>query len=47
MANMALPLHIQNILNTNDFLAVLDNVPDNDGSLDINNADYDDVDFDD
>ena len=47
LANMALPLHIQNILNTNDFLAVLGNVPDNDGSLDINNADYDDVDFDD
>ena len=47
LANRALPLHIQNILNTNDFLAVLGNVPDNDGSLDINNADYDDVDFDD
>ena len=47
LANMALPLHIQNVLNTNDFLAVLSNVPEGNGSLDINNADYDDVDFDD
>lgn len=46
LANMALPLHIQNILNTNDFLAVLSNVPESDSeSLDINNAEYDEVDF--
>lgn len=46
LANMNLPLHIENILNTNDFLAVLANVPENDDeSLDINNAEYDDVDF--
>ncbi len=47
LANMALPLHIRNILNTDDFLAVLGNVPENDGSLDINNVRYDDIDFDD
>ena len=48
LANMALPLHIQYILNTDDFLAVLGNVPESDGeSLDINNAEYDDIDFDD
>lgn len=48
LANMALPLHIQYILNGNDFLAVLANVPEAGGDgLDINNADYDDVDFDD
>ena len=47
MAQMALPLHIQNILNSNDFLAVLTNLAESDGSaLDINNASYDDVDFD-
>ncbi len=47
LASMALPLHIQNILNTNDFLAVLGNVPDTGGkSLDVNNAKFDDVDFD-
>lgn len=47
LADMALPLHIQNILNTDDFLAVLANIPDNDGnSLDINNAKYDKLDFD-
>ena len=47
LANMALPLHIQNILNSNDFLAVLGNVPDTGGkSLDVNNANFDDVDFD-
>ena len=46
LANMALPLHIQNILNTDDFLAVLSNVPETDGdSLDINNAEYDEVNF--
>ena len=28
LADMALPLHIQNILNTDDFLAVLGNLPD-------------------
>ena len=48
LADMALPLHIRNILNTDDFLAVLGNLPENDGkSLDINNAEYDDIDFDD
>ena len=47
LAKMALPLHIQNILNTNDFLAVLSNIPETDGNgLDINNAEYDEVDFD-
>lgn len=47
LAKMALPLHIQNILNTDDFLAVLGNVPDvGENSLDINNAEYDDVDLD-
>ena len=46
LANMALPWHIQNILNNNDFLAVLANVPEVDGgSWDINNAEYDDIDF--
>ena len=47
LAEMALPFHIQNILNTDDFLAVLANVPKSDiDSLDINNADYDDFDLD-
>lgn len=47
LANMALPLHIQNILNADDFLAVLSNVPESESeSLDINNAQYDEVDFD-
>lgn len=46
LANMALPTHIQNILNTDDFLAVLSNVPrSSDGNLDISNAEYDDIDF--
>ena len=46
LASMALPLHISNILNTDDFLAVLSNIPQTgDDSLDINNADYDEVDF--
>ncbi len=48
LASLCLPIHIHNILNTSDFLAVLSNIPENDGnSLDINNAEYDDVDFDD
>ena len=48
LADMSLPLHIQNILNTDDFLAVLGNLPENDGEfLDINNVKYDDIDFDD
>lgn len=48
LANMALPVHIQNILNTGDFMAVLANVPENElESLDINNLDVDNVDFDD
>ena len=47
LADMVLPLHIQNILNTDDFLAVLSNVPESDSkTLDINNAQYDEVDFD-
>jgi len=46
LANMQLPVHIQYILNTNDFLAVLCNIPQTDGeSLDINNASYDGIDF--
>ena len=46
LADMALPLHIQNILNKDDFLAVLSNLPKgNSESLDINNAEYDEVDF--
>ena len=48
LADMALPLHIQHILNDGDFLAVLGNVPESEGeSLDINNVEYDDIDFDD
>lgn len=47
LANMNLPIHIQNILNTNDFLAVLANVNGDGESLDINNADFDVVDFED
>ncbi|WP_459538329.1 phosphatidylglycerophosphatase A family protein [Methanobrevibacter sp.] len=47
LAEMNLPLHIRNILNEKDFLAVLGNVPEsNADSLDINNAEYDDIDFD-
>ena len=45
LANMALPFHIQNILNTNDFLAVLSNVNVSGESLDINNAEFDEFDF--
>lgn len=47
LAEMNLPLHIRNILNDGDFLAILANVPEVGGeSLDINNADYEDIDFD-
>ena len=47
LSKMNLPIHIRNILNTNDFSAVLGNIPITDNeSLDINNADYDDIDFD-
>ena len=47
LAKMDLPIHIQYILNNNDFLAVLSNIPENDGdTLDINNVEYDDVDWD-
>ena len=43
---MCLPLHIQNILNTNDFLAVLVNVNlSQSQDLDINNAEYDEIDW--
>ena len=46
LAKMNLPIHIHNILNTDDFLAVLSNIPQTGGeSLDINNAQYDDIDF--
>lgn len=46
LASMALPFHIQNILNRDDFLAVLSRIPETSGeSLDINNAEYDDIDF--
>lgn len=46
LKSLNLPLHIDNILNNNDFLAVLCNIPDNDGkSLDINNCDYDRIDY--
>lgn len=41
LANMAIPLHIQNILNKNDFLAILANVNGDGKVLDINNALYD------
>ena len=48
LANMCLPLHIQNIINTYDFLAVASNIPNTDSEeLDINNAEYDEIDFDD
>ena len=48
LANMQLPLHIQYILNTGGFLAVLSNIPENDSlALDINNAEYDEIDWDD
>lgn len=48
LANMGLPIHIQNILNTDDFLAVLANVPQSNlNSLDINNAEYGEIDWDD
>ena len=48
LAEMRLPWHIQNIMNTNDFLAVLVNIPENNGeSLDINNSEFDDIDFED
>ena len=45
LSNMALPFHIQNILNCDDFLAVLSNVNVNDESLDINNAEFDEFDY--
>lgn len=48
LAEMALPAHIQNILNTDDFLAVLANVAESkNGNLDIGNAEYDGIDWDD
>lgn len=47
LARMCLPIHIQNILNTSDFLAVLANIPmDGSESLDINNMECDEIDFD-
>lgn len=46
LASLNLPLHIENILNTDDFLAILSNIPQNKGeSLDINNCEYDEIDF--
>ena len=47
LANMDLPLHIQNILNKNDFLAILANVNGDGDVLDINNAIYDKINLDD
>lgn len=47
LANLSLPIHIQNILNTHDFLAVLANVNGDGESLDISSAEFDDFDFDD
>lgn len=46
IADMDLPFHVQNILNTNDFLAVLANVDVSGDGLDINNAEFDDIDVD-
>ena len=47
LANMCLPVHIQNILNTDDFLAVLANVNVSENEdLDINNAQYDEINWD-
>ena len=43
LANMNLPLHIQNILNTDAFLAVLSNVKGDGNVLDINNVMYDEI----
>lgn len=44
---MCLPVHIQNILNTDDFLAVLANVNVSENEdLDINNAQYDEINWD-
>jgi alpha-ribazole phosphatase CobZ len=47
LANMAIPLHIQNILNREDFLAILANVNGDGKVLDINNALYDRISIDD
>lgn len=48
LADMNLPLHIHNIMNTDDFIAVLANPPkSNNETLDINNAEYDEIDFED
>jgi alpha-ribazole phosphatase CobZ len=46
LSDMNLPVHVQNILNTDDFLAVLANVDVSGDGLDINNAEFDDVDVD-
>ena len=43
LANLNLPLHIQNLLNTGDFLAVLSNVKGDGNVLDINNVLYDEI----
>ncbi len=44
LADMRLPIHIQNIINTDDFLAVLANVNVSESEdLDINNAEYDQI----
>ena len=47
LSNMALPLHIQNILNRNDFLAILANAHGEGNVLDSNNVLYDRIDIDD
>ena len=41
LSSLALPIHIQNILNTNDFLAVLANVSSNDDTFD--KVDFDEL----
>lgn len=48
LASMRLPVHIQNIINTDDFLAVLSNVNVSESEdFDINNEEYDQIDWDD
>ncbi len=48
LANMCLPVHIQNILNRDDFLAVLSNIDVSENqNLDINNAEYDEINWND
>ena len=46
LADMALPFHIQNILNENNFSAVLADVNVEGEAMDINNSDFDEINFD-